>query len=52
MRRSPPELAKTFRYGAFQLYLQFDGVQGAGQHLLARRGLARHPRTGLRAAAK
>jgi len=25
------ELARTFRYGKFQLYLQFDGVQEAGQ---------------------
>jgi uncharacterized radical SAM superfamily Fe-S cluster-containing enzyme len=24
-------LAKTFRYGKFQLYLQFDGVQESGQ---------------------
>jgi uncharacterized radical SAM superfamily Fe-S cluster-containing enzyme len=28
------ELGKTFRYGKFQLYLQFDGVQEAGQHFL------------------
>jgi tetraether lipid synthase len=28
------ELAKTFRYGKFQLYLQFDGTQGAGQKIL------------------
>ncbi|MEY4385418.1 MAG: hypothetical protein RLY20_701 [Verrucomicrobiota bacterium] len=28
------ELATTFRYGKFQLYLQFDGVQEAGQKLL------------------
>ena len=28
------ELAATFRYGKFQLYLQFDGVQEEGQHLL------------------
>jgi hypothetical protein len=28
------ELAKTFRYGKFQLYLQFDGTQEAGQKLL------------------
>jgi uncharacterized radical SAM superfamily Fe-S cluster-containing enzyme len=28
------ELGKTFRYGRFQLYLQFDGVQEAGQHFL------------------
>jgi len=28
------ELAGTFRYGKFQLYLQFDGVQAAGQHSL------------------
>ncbi len=28
------ELARTFRYGKFQLYLQFDGVQEAGQHFL------------------
>jgi len=28
------ELARTFRYGKFQLYLQFDGVQEAGQHSL------------------
>ncbi len=28
------ELAKTFRYGRFQLYLQFDGVQESGQHAL------------------
>jgi len=28
------ELAKTFRYGKFQLYLQFDGVQAAGQEFL------------------
>ena len=27
-------LGKTFRYGKFQLYLQFDGVQEAGQHAL------------------
>jgi uncharacterized radical SAM superfamily Fe-S cluster-containing enzyme len=25
------ELGRTFRYGRFQLYLQFDGVQAAGQ---------------------
>ncbi len=30
-------LGKTFRYGGLQLYLQFDGVQEAGQHAL--RGL-------------
>jgi hypothetical protein len=28
------ELGKTFRYGKFQLYLQFDGVQEAGQQFL------------------
>jgi 7,8-dihydro-6-hydroxymethylpterin dimethyltransferase len=28
------ELARTFRYGKFQLYLQFDGVQKAGQEFL------------------
>jgi len=28
------ELAKTFRYGAFQLYLQFDGPQEQGQKFL------------------
>jgi len=28
------ELATTFRYGKFQLYLQFDGPQEAGQHFL------------------
>jgi uncharacterized radical SAM superfamily Fe-S cluster-containing enzyme len=28
------ELSKTFRYGKFQLYLQFDGVQEAGQQFL------------------
>ncbi len=28
------ELAKTFRYGKFQLYLQFDGPQEAGQKYL------------------
>ncbi|MEI7533227.1 MAG: radical SAM protein [Verrucomicrobiae bacterium] len=28
------ELAKTFRYGKFQLYLQFDGTQEAGQKFL------------------
>src|SRR5262249_2507671 len=28
------ELAKTFRYGAFQLYLQFDGPQLEGQTFL------------------
>jgi uncharacterized radical SAM superfamily Fe-S cluster-containing enzyme len=28
------ELAKTFRYGRFQLYLQFDGVQEAAQQAL------------------
>jgi tetraether lipid synthase len=28
------ELARTFRYGKFQLYLQFDGPQEAGQHFL------------------
>jgi uncharacterized radical SAM superfamily Fe-S cluster-containing enzyme len=28
------ELAATFRYGRFQLYLQFDGPQEAGQKLL------------------
>ena len=28
------ELAATFRYGRFQLYLQFDGVQAAGQQFL------------------
>lgn len=28
------ELACTFRYGKFQLYLQFDGVQEAGQKFL------------------
>jgi uncharacterized radical SAM superfamily Fe-S cluster-containing enzyme len=27
-------LARTFRYGRFQLYLQFDGVQEAGQKFL------------------
>jgi uncharacterized radical SAM superfamily Fe-S cluster-containing enzyme len=28
------ELAQTFRYGKFQLYLQFDGTQEAGQKFL------------------
>jgi uncharacterized radical SAM superfamily Fe-S cluster-containing enzyme len=28
------QLGKTFRYGKFQLYLQFDGVQEAGQRAL------------------
>ncbi len=28
------ELASTFRYGKFQLYLQFDGAQEAGQQFL------------------
>ena len=28
------ELAKTFRYGRFQLYLQFDGIQEAAQRAL------------------
>jgi uncharacterized radical SAM superfamily Fe-S cluster-containing enzyme len=28
------ELARTFRYGKFQLYLQFDGVQEEGQKFL------------------
>src|SRR5262249_32670315 len=28
------ELAGTFRYGRFQLYLQFDGVQAPGQEFL------------------
>jgi len=28
------ELGEVFRHGAFQLYLQFDGVQAAGQHFL------------------
>ncbi len=28
------ELGDAFRYGAFQLYLQFDGVQAEGQHFL------------------
>ena len=28
------ELAATYRYGKFQLYLQFDGVQEAGQQFL------------------
>jgi uncharacterized radical SAM superfamily Fe-S cluster-containing enzyme len=28
------ELGATFRYGRFQLYLQFDGAQEAGQHFL------------------
>ena len=28
------ELSDAFRYGAFQLYLQFDGVQEAGQKFL------------------
>jgi uncharacterized radical SAM superfamily Fe-S cluster-containing enzyme len=28
------ELASTFRYGKFQLYLQFDGTQEAGQKFL------------------
>jgi uncharacterized radical SAM superfamily Fe-S cluster-containing enzyme len=28
------ELAQTFRYGKFQLYLQFDGPQAAGQKFL------------------
>jgi len=27
-------LPRTFRYGKFQLYLQFDGTQEAGQHFL------------------
>ncbi|MSU57498.1 MAG: radical SAM protein [Pedosphaera sp.] len=28
------ELGTTFRYGKFQLYIQFDGPQDAGQHFL------------------
>ncbi len=28
------ELGRTFRYGKFQLYLQFDGPQAAGQQML------------------
>jgi len=28
------ELGKAFCYGAFQLYLQFDGIQETGQHFL------------------
>ena len=28
------ELSRTFRYGKFQLYLQFDGVQAASQEFL------------------
>jgi uncharacterized radical SAM superfamily Fe-S cluster-containing enzyme len=28
------ELGRTFRYGKFQIYLQFDGAQEAGQQLL------------------
>lgn len=28
------ELGRTIRYGRFQLYLQFDGVQAAAQHAL------------------
>jgi uncharacterized radical SAM superfamily Fe-S cluster-containing enzyme len=28
------ELSRNFRYGKFQLYLQFDGTQEAGQHFL------------------
>ena len=28
------ELGRTFHYGKFQLYLQFDGVQEPGQHFL------------------
>jgi uncharacterized radical SAM superfamily Fe-S cluster-containing enzyme len=28
------QLGKTFRYGKFQLYLQFDGPQAAAQHAL------------------
>jgi 7,8-dihydro-6-hydroxymethylpterin dimethyltransferase len=28
------ELSRTFRYGKFQLYLQFDGTQEAGQNFL------------------
>ncbi len=28
------QLGEAFRYGKFQLYLQFDGVQLAGQHFL------------------
>jgi 7,8-dihydro-6-hydroxymethylpterin dimethyltransferase len=32
-------LAGTFRYGKFQLYLQFDGVQEAGQQFLRGRDL-------------
>ena len=28
------ELGATFRYGKFQMYLQFDGTQEAGQHFL------------------
>jgi uncharacterized radical SAM superfamily Fe-S cluster-containing enzyme len=28
------ELGRTFRYGKFQIYLQFDGVQEAGQRTL------------------
>lgn len=33
------ELGATFRYGRFQLYLQFDGVQEAGQEFLRGRDL-------------
>ncbi len=28
------ELGRTFRYGKFQIYLQFDGIQEAGQRVL------------------
>ncbi len=38
------ELGAAFRYGSFQLYLQFDGVQEAGPAIFARRGPARHAR--------
>jgi len=36
------ELGAAFRYGAFQLYLQFDGVQAQGQEFFARGDCARY----------
>jgi uncharacterized radical SAM superfamily Fe-S cluster-containing enzyme len=38
------ELGETFRYGAFQLYLQFDGPQSAGQTFLRGADLHEHRR--------
>lgn len=38
------ELGKTFRYGAFQLYLQFDGPQSEGQTFLRAIDLREHRR--------